>query len=154
MQQLRRYFSRAVSFVLPAIVVVLTLGIVERAWTATTVANATTFGTNVNAGTSGTVFTPPANLPVMVIACQTNTGNVGSSEMTVVNSAGFDNELVWSGLESNAGGVTAGFSPTAGTHIIFIDFAHQVDLQVNNGTSFKIHNGSSVTQRVVVTMIW
>jgi hypothetical protein len=79
--------------------------------------------------------------------------DVGSSLLTLVNSR-FDGELVWNGFESNGGGLTTGFSPIAGTHIVFIDFAHQVDLQVNNATSFKVHNGTAFPVRGNVTMIW
>jgi hypothetical protein len=74
--------------------------------------------------------------------------------MTVVNSVGQDQELVWSGLESDGGGVTAGFSPSPGHHVMFIDFAHCVDLQVNNATSFKVHNGCSFATAGRVTLFW
>jgi len=95
---------------------------------------------------------------VLIIADQTGVtcdcDDVGSSLMTVVSSTN-DRELVWNGFESNGGGLTSGFSPTAGTHIMFIDFGHVVDLQVTNATSFHVHNAStSETYNGNVTLIW
>ena len=107
---------------------------------------------NLSPGTNSQPITPIANKPVLVIGVQTNTGDVGSGEMTVVNSVGADNELVWSGLESNAGGATAGFSTVPGHHIVFIDFAHCVDLQVASATSFVVHNGCSFAVAGSVSM--
>jgi hypothetical protein len=85
---------------------------------------------------------------------ETTIGDVGSSGMTVVNSAGQDNELVWNGLETNAGGVTAGFTPAAGALIIYIDFIHCVDLQVASASNFRVHNGCSSTKAGSVTEVW
>ena len=76
--------------------------------------------------------------------------------MTMVNSVGQDNELVWNGFETVAQGVTEGFSPKAGTHIVFTDFCDLVDLEVTNATSFHVHNSttSTFTAKGNVTLIW
>jgi len=76
----------------------------------------------------------------LVIGAQTVEGDVGSGEVTLVNATG-EGELVWNGFESSGGGLTAGFSPIPGRHIIFIDFGHCVDLEVASATSFVVHNG-------------
>jgi hypothetical protein len=123
------------------LVATLTIAVVKAAFATVLTTNAGIFLFNLNAGGDSGAITPPGNVPVFVMGNTTTTGDVGSSEMTVVNSAGHDNELVWSGLESNGGGPAAGFNPTANTHIIYIDFAHCVDLRVVNGTSFDVHNG-------------
>ncbi len=73
--------------------------------------------------------------------------------MTVVNSS-VDGELVWNGFESNGGGLTEGFSPSAGTHIMYIDFGHAVDLEVTNGTSFHVHNAGGETANGTVTLLF
>ena len=104
-------------------------------------------------GTSSKAIIPVTDKPVLVIGAQTTAGNVGSSDMTVVNSKG-DAALVWSGLESDGGGTTADFSSIAGTHIIFIDFGHCVDLEVHDATSFVVHNVCGSTQTGSVTLMW
>jgi hypothetical protein len=63
--------------------------------------------------------------------------------------------LEWVGLNSTAGaGITQGFSGTLGTNIVFLDFAHQVAIQVNSPDSFRIHNGSTGVRFGNVTLIW
>ena len=109
---------------------------------------------NLANGASSTNITPAANKPVLVIGNQTVAGNVGSGETTIVNSNPGDAYLVWSGLESAGGGPTSGFSPTPGTHIIFIDNSHCLDLEVNNATSFIVHNACGVSQAGRVTLVW
>jgi hypothetical protein len=146
--------SRMAGLLSAALVAIVTLAVAAQAFQTTTTPNTAFLVYNLAAGASSGGVTPPANIPTLVMGEQTTTGNVGSSDMTVVNSVGHDNELVWSGLESNGGGPTAGFSPVPGTHIIFIDFAHCVDIEVNNATSFKVHNKCSSAQTGIVTEIW
>jgi hypothetical protein len=74
--------------------------------------------------------------------------------MTIVNSAGQANALVWNGLESGGGGFTAGINAAFGVHIMFIDFCHLTQLEVNNATSFIVHNGNGIVQKGNVTEIW
>jgi len=147
------------SLVLAAVVAILTLSVMVHATQVITTPNAASASYRLAPGADSANITPALNTPVMILADQTgvvcNCDNVGSSLMTVVNST-VDGELVWNGFESNRGGLTSGFSPIAGTHIVFIDFAHLVDLQVSNATSFHVHNSSSstVTYNGNVTMIW
>jgi len=109
---------------------------------------------NLANGANSTPIKPVANKPVFVMGDQTTAGNVGSGEMTVVNSNPGDGELVWSALESDGGGPSAGFSPTPGTHILFIDFGHCVDLEVNDASSFVVHNACGIQQTGSVTLTW
>jgi hypothetical protein len=151
-----RSFVRVGKFLLAAIVVTVTFAVLGHAVQTVTTPNSATFAYNLAPGGNGANITPAANVPVLILADQTVVGNVGSSLITVVNSAGQDNELVWNGLDSDGGGLVAGFSPVAGTHIAFIDFAHVVDLQVSNATSFHVHNSatSGSTAKGNVTLIW
>ena len=147
------------SLFLAAVVAILTLSVMVHATQVITTPNAASASYSLAPGANSANITPAVNMPVMILADQTGTvchcDNVGSSLMTVVNST-IDGELVWNGFESNRGGLTSGFSPTAGTHIVFTDFAHLVDLQVSNGTSFHVHNSSAstATYNGNVTMIW
>jgi hypothetical protein len=63
--------------------------------------------------------------------------------------------LEWVGLESPSGAaITSGYSSSPGTHIVFLDFAHQVDIQVNSADTFVVHNGSPQAQYGSVTLLW
>jgi hypothetical protein len=135
--------SRVAGLLSAVIVATLTFAVAARAVQTIVTPNAVSFFYALVSGANSGIIRPPANQPVFVMGEQITTGNVGSSDMTVVNSVGHDNELVWNGLESAGGGVTSGFSPSFGTHMIFIDNAHCVDLRVNNATSFIVHNSCS-----------
>jgi hypothetical protein len=153
-----RNFVRPAKLMLAVLVAIATLAIVGKAAQTITTPNAASFTYSLAPGASSGNIAPAANVPVMILADQTGTvcdcDNVGSSLMTVVSST-VDHELVWNGFESNKGGLTEGFSPTAGTHIMFIDFGHIVDLQVTNATSFHVHNAStSERYNGNVTLIW
>jgi hypothetical protein len=144
-------------FVLAAIVAVTTIAVLTHATEAVATARRMTVNYSLGSGSSSGNITPASNQPVTIQADQTGTvcgcDDVGSSLMTVVNSS-VDRELVWNGFESNGGGLTAGFSPSPGTHIMYIDFGHLVDLEVSSSTSFLVHNGSSNTANGTVTLIW
>jgi hypothetical protein len=150
-------FVRPAQFALAAVVAVTTLTVLAHAAQSLATANRVSVVYKVAPGKNGTNITPASNLPVMIVADQIGTAcdcdDVGSSFMTVVNSSN-DEELVWNGFESNGGGLTSGFSPAAGTHIMYIDFGHAVDLEVTNGTSFHVHNAGSDTANGNVTLIW
>jgi hypothetical protein len=66
--------------------------------------------------------------------------------------------MVWVGLESGTGGTTttttAGISSSAGTHIVYIDFGHGVDIQVNSADTIRVHNAGGFTVAGNVTLVW
>jgi hypothetical protein len=150
-------FARPVRFVLAAMVVTVTLAVLAHAADYFNPLSRISVAYKLAPGANSANITTVANTPVMILADQTGTfcgcDNVGSSLMTVVNSS-VDAELVWNGFESTGGGLTSGFSNVAGTHIMFIDFGHDVDLQVSNGTSFHVHNAGGSTYNGNVTLIW
>jgi hypothetical protein len=145
--------SRITGLISAALVATLTCAVAAHAVQTITTANAATVVYNLAGGAVSAPITPPANLPVFVMGDQTVAGCVGSSDMTVVNSAGQQNQLVWNGIE-DGGGFTSGVSAVVGTHMMFIDLCHQVQLEVFNATSFRVHNGNAVVQKGNVTEIW
>jgi hypothetical protein len=152
-------FVRPAKFILAVIVGALTLAVVGHATQTIVTSNSAVYTYSLVPGQTGENISPPADTPVWIIADQTGTvcgcDRVGSSLMTLVNSS-VDGELVWNGFESNKGGLTAGFSNALATHIMFIDYLHTVDLEVNNGDSFHVANSSSsaYTANGSVTMDW
>ena len=67
------------------------------------------------------------------------------------------NDIVWVGLESpsvSPSTITSGFSASAGTHIVYIDGGHAVDIQTASVDTIRVHNGSSGMRAGNVTLIW
>ncbi|HKB89983.1 MAG TPA: hypothetical protein VKC60_05635, partial [Opitutaceae bacterium] len=66
--------------------------------------------------------------------------------------------LEWVGLEGPnsvaPSTITSGFSGTVGTHIVFLDFAQLVDIQVGSPDAFRVHNAAGVERFGSVTIIW
>ena len=65
--------------------------------------------------------------------------------------------MTWVGLEStNNAAITQGLSGTVGTHIVYIDFGHLVDIQVASADTILVHNSaaSQATLAVNVTLVW
>jgi hypothetical protein len=104
-------------------------------------------------GATSAPITPPAGQAVLVMGVQNVFNFRGVGQVTMLREAG--ELLEWTGLESTAGSsITQGFSSTSGTHILYLDFAHEVDLQVSNADSFMVHNASTALRTGVVTLIW
>ena len=93
--------------------------------------------------------------PVLVMGVSTTVGFRGVGQVSLLSSPAGDAILGWVGLESTAGAViTQGFSAVEGTHIVFLDFSHQVDIEVATPTSIRVHNTSSGVRTGRVTLIW
>jgi hypothetical protein len=68
------------------------------------------------------------------------------------------NYFQWVGLESPSAAdnasITSGFSATLGTHIVYLDFQHTVDIQVYQLDTIRVHNGAAATRAGNVTLVW
>lgn len=149
-------FARAGKFLLATLVATVTFAVLAHAVQTISTASAMTVAYDVAPGASSGNITPAANLPVLVLSDQTVINCVNSSLVTIVNSSGQDNALVWNGFETKGQGFTQGFNTTAGTHIVYTDYCDLVDLEVTNATSFHVHNAatSTYTAKGNVTLIW
>jgi len=146
-------FSRIRTLLMAGAVAVVTLAVTAHAAQTITTPNEVVFNYNLPAGGTSAAITPVANLPVLVQGVQTTVGyrGVGHVSMLRVPSS----FLEWTGLESpfNAA-ITSGFSGSAGTHIVYLDFSHLVDIRVNSPDTFVVHNANSIAQTGTVTLIW
>jgi hypothetical protein len=143
------------ALLLALIVGALTLTCTARAVQATTTPNAGIGGYTLAAGANSGLFTPAANQPVLVMGTCTTVGNRGVGHVTMLRTSIAPMFLEWSGVESPAAAaITSGFSSAVGTHIVYLDFSHQVDIEVASVSQFRVHNGSGVAQTGYVTMIW
>ena len=134
-------------------VVMLTLSIVAKASQTITIPNAATFTYSLAAGANSGPITPVTNQAVFMMGTQTTVGYRGVAMATLLHVP--SSFIEWTGLESTSGSaITEGFSATAGTHILYLDFSHLVDVQVASPDTIQIHNGNSVTQTGNLTLIW
>jgi hypothetical protein len=145
--------SRFFTLLLATTVAVITLAVVMHAAQTITTPNEVVVNYSLAAGANSAAVTPVANVPVFVQGVQTAVGFRGVGHVSMLRIAG--NFLEWTGIESPAGAaITSGFSGVAGTHIVYLDFSHLVQIQVNSTDTFRIHNGNTQTQTGQVTLIW
>jgi hypothetical protein len=146
---IRRYGSLSLAMV----VTVLTIAVVAKASQTVTVPNAATFTYNLAPGANTGQITPASNQAVFMMGTQTTIGFRGVAMATLLHiPSGF---IEWVGLESTSGAaITQGFSGAAGSHILYLDFSHQVDVQVASPDTIMIHNGAAQQRTGNLELIW
>jgi hypothetical protein len=147
-------FSRPGVILIATVVAIITSIVVANATQTITTPNAAFISYSLAAGADSAAITPAASRSVQVMGCCTSIAGVGQVSLLRFPGASID----WVGLESYHGTLpltTAGGSSAAsGTHIVYIDFAHQVDIQLASADTIKIHNGTTGTRAGNVTLIW
>ncbi len=146
-------FRRAATLMSAVVVSTLTFGVVAKATQTISTPNAYFVGYYLNPGQDSSPIYPPTYQAVNIMGVQTALGyrGVGSVTMLRITSS----FLEWVGLESPySASITSGYSGSAGTHIVYLDFSHQVDLRVSTPDSFVVHNASGSVRYGNVTMIW
>jgi hypothetical protein len=144
-------FSRPGVILLATVVAIITSVIVANATQTITAPNAAFISYNLVAGANSAAITPATNRSVLVMGCSTTTGGVGQVSLQHIPSGG----MIWVGLESfSPAAITSGATGAAGTHIVYIDSGHQVDIQVSSVDTIRVHNGSIGTRAGNVTLIW
>jgi hypothetical protein len=88
------------------------------------------------------------------MGCVTNIG--GGGHVSLQHTIG---AISWVGLESASpigSSITQGSTATVGTHIVWIDYTHVVDIKVASGSTIYVsnQNGSGQTVAGNVTLIW
>src|SRR5215472_9811056 len=105
--------------------------------------------TTLAAGTNSAAITPANNKSVLVMGCTTSpSGDPGVGQASLLHLP--SNLIMWAGLDSaNSNAVassgTSGFSGAPGTHMVWIDDFHEVDIQVASADTIQIHNGAPAT---------
>jgi hypothetical protein len=148
--------SRWAAMLVATVVAIITSMVVANATQTITTPNAAFISYNLAPGADSAVITPASNKSVQVMGCCTNffplsDQSVGQVTLLRIPSGG----IGWVGLESWPNStITQGFSSTAKTHIVYIDQAELVDIQVNSADTIRIHNASTATLTGNVTLIW
>jgi hypothetical protein len=147
--------SRWLVIVLATVVLILTTMVVANASLTFTTPNAVKITYNLAAGANSTAITPAANTSVLVMGCCTTTGLLAVGHVSLLHTPG--TLMAWTGVESHSGMPTtfaSGTSDAPGAHIVFIDAAHVVDIQMATVDTILVHNGSTGTRAGNVTLIW
>ena len=141
------------------VVVIITSMVAANATQTITTPNAAFISYSLAPGANSAVITPATNRWVLVGGCCTTTillDGVGQVSLLHIPSSPVLTGLIgWVGLEAyGPAAITQGRTSAAGTHIVFIESNHQVDIQVASADTILIHNGSAATMAGNVTLVW
>src|SRR6266480_3793261 len=118
-------FSRPGVLLMTTVVAIITSVVVANATQTITTPNAAFISYSLAPSTNSAPITPATNRSVLVMGCCTTTNGVGQVSLLHLPSLA----ITWVGLESYQGAaITSGANNTG--HIVFIDVAHTVDIQV------------------------
>jgi hypothetical protein len=147
-------FSRPGVILMATVVALITSIVVANATQTITTPNAAFISYNLASGATSAAITPAASKPVLVMGCCTTEGGVGHVSLLRLPGA----LIEWVGLEGFSGPstttTTAGGTKMPGTHIVWINFDHDVDIQVASADTIQIHNSFGSTLAGNVTLIW
>ena len=136
------------------VVAIITSMVVANATQTITTPNAAFISYNLAPSASSAPITPASNRSVLLMGCCLTGPYQGSAEVHLVHFPSI--YIEWFGLETTTTAtVTSGFSNTAGTHIVWLDTQHVVDIQAASADTILIHNfqvADAVTGNV--TLIW
>lgn len=156
---MERWSTRA-GKLLAGIVILSTTVILINASVTLTVPNAVTYPWSFPAGGGGNYGIPSGayDRPMLLMGTCTTVSERGVGQVTMLRPAVPPHFLEWTGIESPWFGgpteITSGYSDVAGTHIVYLDYGHMVDIAVLHGSAFRIRNNSAGTRTGHVTMIW
>jgi len=138
---------------LATVVAVITSAVVANATQTITTPNAAFISFNLAASANSAVITPVTNKSVLVMGCGTTSPvqAVGQVSLLHIPSSG----IQWAGYESfGPVAFTGNSTSTAGTHIVYIDSSHLVDIRVASADTILIHNSSPFVRTGNVTLVW
>lgn len=117
-----------------------------------------TYTYDLAAGATSAPIRIPDNIPVQLkgVTLTQSVRGVGQAELLSIPGAG--GFIEWVGLDSTAGAaITQGWTGAAGTKILFIDYAHQVIVEVA-GTpgsgEIRIRNTAGAQRHGVITLVY
>jgi len=154
----RERFFRLARLMVAALVVSVTGAVTLHAIATVKTPNAAAYNYILNPGYGTGPITPVGNTPIWVMGVQTTSGYRGVGRVAMLQVPG--SFLEWTGLESTCycgpSTITAGYSGTAGTHIVYLDWDHYVDLQAVAPDTFQVFNSQSNTTGAsgTVTLVW
>ena len=140
------------------VVAIITSMVAANATQTITAPNAAFISYNLAPGANSAAITPATNRSVLVMFCSTGPSgsagqDTGVGQVSLLHIPSWF--IQWFGFESTSvPTVTSGLGGLVGRHIVWIDGAHLVDIQVASADTILIHNGNSVTMAGNVTLVW
>ena len=135
------------------VVVIITSMVAANATQTITAPNAAFISYSLVAGANSAPITPVTNRWVLVGGCCTTAAGQSVGQVSLLHIPSCC--MGWVGLESySPAAITQGQSPTAGTHIVYIDISHIVDIQMASADTIRVHNRGNTTLAGNVTLIW
>ena len=145
----RRLGAAAASFA-----VIMTLAVVvSRATTTFTTPNTALISYSLGPGATSAGITPTASTGVILVGTNTNSTNFSVGSVSLVHISGA--LIRWAGIEAPPGAtITQGGSTSPGTHVVYLDASHQVDVEILSADQIVVHNKATSTQAGTVKLIW
>jgi hypothetical protein len=152
-------FSRPGVILMATVVAIITSMVAANATQTITTPNAAFISYSLAPGANSAVITPATNRWVLVGGCCTTAtllDGVGQvSLLHIPSSPVLAGIIGWVGLEAyGPAAITQGRTSAAGTHIVWIDSNHLVDIRVASADTILVHNGAPSTMAGNVTLIW
>ena len=149
MKSLRAFGVLAGSFV----VMISAVRIVARAAVTITTPNSATVSYTLAPGATSGAITPVTNQPVLLMGANMTATDFSVSSVTLIHVP--STMIRWIGLEANPSAtVIHGGSAAPGTHVVYLDYNHKVDVEVFSADEFVIHNGSTGSESGSIKLIW
>jgi hypothetical protein len=151
-------FSRPGVILMATVVAIVTSMVAANATQTITAPNAAFVSYSLAPGANSAAITPAANRSVLVMFCSTGPSglagqNTGVGQVSLLHIPSWF--IQWFGFESvSIPTITIGLGGLVGRHIVWLDGAHLVDIQVASADTILIHNGNSVTMAGNVTLVW
>jgi hypothetical protein len=135
------------------LVATLSIACIQRAMAVTVTSSAISYTYNLAAGQSTKLQDVPQDRPVFLMGYCDTLGFRGVGQVVIECEP--NSFLQWVGLNSNdSGTITQGFSGTAGTHIVQIDFSGDVNINVADANDFEITNTSGGERSGSIVMLY
>ena len=137
------------------VVAIITTIVVANATQAITTPNAAFISYSLAAGANSAPITPVTNRSVLIMGCCTT--QRGTGHVSLIHGTSPASGMAWTGVESPYAFTTtiaSGFAVSGGTHIVYIDGDHQVDIRSASADTILIHNITGSTQTGNVTLVW
>jgi hypothetical protein len=128
--------------------------VVSNATQTFSVPNSASYSYNLAPGANSAPITPPSNQAVLMLGSQTTVEYRGVAMATILHVP--SSFIEWVGIEStNGAAITEGFSGIAGTHILYLDYSHLVDVEVAGSDTIMVHNANPSHQQTgTLELIW
>lgn len=138
------------------LVAMLTVMTLQRAYATGTVASASKTTLSIPSGTdSSNISVAATNLPVQVITADIIPGYQAVTSATYVSITSNPAILMWNALSAYPTAIVSNWTNTPGTGMYNVGYNSTSQMVVGSTmANFHVHNGSPVTQTIIVTQIW